>query len=133
MCTPAYHGLRVHDSRMRPNLSQLLSWLSLAKSAKREKREGCTLLTVETKVNGDKKSTNERRPSLVGSSDLSRRYNRFLFCLGCYRRPSTKYFFLTVHLCINLFVLTAQQAGKAAELGRLSLVMCLGYNFGQSL
>ncbi len=31
----------------------------------RETREGWTLLTVETKVNGDSKSTNERGPSLV--------------------------------------------------------------------
>jgi hypothetical protein len=91
--------------------------------AKREKREGWTLLTVETKVNGDSKSTNERGSSLVGSLGLSRRYKRFLFCLGCSSLSSTKYFFLTVHLCINLFVLTAQQAGKAAVLGRLSLVV----------
>ncbi len=33
----------------------------------RETREGWPLLTVETEVNGDSKSTNERVPSLVGS------------------------------------------------------------------
>jgi hypothetical protein len=32
----------------------------------RETREGWPLLTVETKVNGDSKSTNEKGPSLVG-------------------------------------------------------------------
>ncbi len=34
----------------------------------RETRKGRPLLTVETEVNGDSKSTNERGPSLVGSS-----------------------------------------------------------------
>ena len=33
----------------------------------RETRDGWPLLTVETDVNGDSKSTNERGPSLVGS------------------------------------------------------------------
>ncbi len=32
----------------------------------RETREGWPLLTVETKVNGDSKSRNERTPSLAG-------------------------------------------------------------------
>ncbi len=34
----------------------------------RETREGWPLLTVETEVNGDSKSTDERGPSLVGGS-----------------------------------------------------------------
>jgi hypothetical protein len=38
----------------------------------RETREGWPLLTVETEVNGDLKSANERGPSLVGSLGLSR-------------------------------------------------------------
>ncbi len=33
----------------------------------RETREGWPLLTVETEVNGDSKSTNEKGPFLVGS------------------------------------------------------------------
>ncbi len=33
----------------------------------RETREGRSLLTVETKMNGDPKSTNETGPSLEGS------------------------------------------------------------------
>jgi hypothetical protein len=59
----------------------------------KETRERWPLLTVETEVNRDSKRTNERGPSLVGSWGLSRRYKRFLFCLGCSNRPSTKYFF----------------------------------------
>ncbi len=51
------------------------------------------LLTVETEANEDSKSTNERGPALVASLVLSCRYKRFSFCLGCSRRPSTKYFF----------------------------------------
>ncbi len=37
----------------------------------RETREGWPLLTVETEVNGDSKSANERDPSMVGSLGLS--------------------------------------------------------------
>ncbi len=48
----------------------------------RETREGWwPLLTVETKVNGDSKSTNERGPSLVSSLGMSCRYKRFCFAL----------------------------------------------------
>jgi hypothetical protein len=43
-------------------------------------REGWSLLTVETEVNGDSKSTNERGPSLVSSLGMSCRYNSFCFC-----------------------------------------------------
>jgi hypothetical protein len=43
----------------------------------RETKEGWPLLTVETEVNGDSKSTNERGPSLVGSLGLLARYKRF--------------------------------------------------------
>jgi hypothetical protein len=69
-----------------------------------EDREGWPLLSVETEVNGDSKSTNERGPSLVGSLGFSCRYKRFLSCLGSSRRPSTRYFFfLTVHY-FNAFV-----------------------------
>jgi hypothetical protein len=42
-----------------------------------ELKESCewwTLLTVETGLNGDSKSTNEFDPSLVGSMGLSCRY-----------------------------------------------------------
>ncbi len=61
--------------------------------ASRETGEGWPLLTVETEVNGDSKSTNERGPFLVGSFGFSCWYKRFLFCLGCSSLPSTKYFF----------------------------------------
>jgi hypothetical protein len=56
------------------------------------------LLTVETDVNGDSKSTNERCPSLVGS--------------------------LAVHY-FNSFVPIAHQAGQVAVLGRRSFSMCV--------
>ncbi len=59
----------------------------------RETREGWPLPTVESEVNGDSKSTNERGPSLVGSLGCCAGY-RDLSCLGCSRRPSTKYFSL---------------------------------------
>jgi hypothetical protein len=58
-----------------------------------EDREGWPLLSVETEVNGESKSTNERGPSWVGSLGFSCRYKRLLSCLGCSRRPSTRYFF----------------------------------------
>jgi hypothetical protein len=75
------------------------------------------VLTVETEVNGDSKSTNDSGPSLVsliGSLGLSCKYKRFLFCLGCPSRPCTKYLFPN-----------AQQAGQEAVPGRLSLSLCL--------
>ncbi len=64
---------------------------------------------METEVNGDSKSTNERDPSFVGSLDSSCRYDRFLFCLE-----------VPVHY-FNSFVPIALQAGQAGVLGRLSL------------
>jgi hypothetical protein len=80
----------------------------------RETREGWPLLTVETEVNGDSKSTIEMDPFLVDSLGLSCQYKRFLFCIGCSIRPSTKYmYFPTVHY-FKSFVPIAQQAGQAA-------------------
>ncbi len=66
----------------------LVQWRS---QKTRETREGWPLLTLETEANGDSKRTNERDPFLVGSLCLSCRC-KFLFCLGCSSRPSTKYF-----------------------------------------
>ncbi len=104
---------------------QVRYWCTQLHSMPKETREGWPLLTIETKGNGDSKSTNQRGPSLVGSLGLScRRYKRFLFCLGCYSLPSTKYFFLTVHY-FNSFVPIAEQVGQAAVLGHLPLSVCL--------
>ncbi len=50
------------------------------------------LLTVETEMNGNSKSTTEGGPSLVDSWGSSCRYKRFLCCLGCSSRPSTNFF-----------------------------------------
>ncbi len=44
----------------------------------KETRERWPQLTVETKVNGDSESTNERGPSLVGSLGMSCRYKKIL-------------------------------------------------------
>ncbi len=87
-------------------------------------REGWALMTVETGVYGDSKTTNERGPCLVGSWGLSCQYKKSLSCLGCSSRPVQNMFFLTVHY-INTFVPIAQPAGQAVVLGRQSLSMCL--------
>ncbi len=48
----------------------------------KETREGWPLLTVETRVNGDSKRTNEKGLVLVCSLSLCRRYKIVLFCLA---------------------------------------------------
>jgi hypothetical protein len=76
------------------SLSLFLCLSSLCVAGKvllRETREW-PLLTVETEVNRDSKSTNERGPFFVGSLGLPCQYKRILFCLGCSGRPSTKSF-----------------------------------------
>ncbi len=70
-----------------------LSINMFARAGNRKTIDGWPLLPVETEVNGNSKSTNERDPSLVGSLGLLCRYKWFLFCLGCSSRPTTKYFF----------------------------------------
>ncbi len=62
------------------------------------------MLTVETEVNGDLKSTYKRGPSLVGSLGSSSRYKRLLYYFGYSSRPNTN----------NL----AQQPGQAVVQGR---------------
>ncbi len=65
----------------------------------REIREGWLLLTVETEVNGDTKSANERGPSLVG-------FGGFVVpvketpALGRSGQASTKYFTLFPFMCL---------------------------------
>ncbi len=44
----------------------------------RDSKEGCHVMSVETKVNGDSKSKNERSPSLVSLLGMSCRYTRDL-------------------------------------------------------
>ncbi len=85
----------------------------------RQTRDGWLLMIDETELNGDSTSTNERGPSLVGYLGLACRYKRFLFCLGCFSRPSTKYFSSPHTISIPLPPFD-QQAGQAAELGHLS-------------
>ncbi len=89
----------------------------------RETREGWPQLTINTEAKGDSKSSNERGPSLVSSSGLSCRYQRFSFCFGCSSRPSTKnIFFLAI---LFQFLCPHRSASwQAVVLGRLSF-MCL--------
>ncbi len=90
----------------------------------RDYKEGWPLLTVETAMNGDSTSTNDRGPSLVGSLGLLCWLKRFLFSLGCSSRPSKKYFF--PHRTQFEFICPHHPASWAAVvLGRLSLSMCL--------
>jgi len=85
----------------------------------RETRDGWPLLTVETEVNGDSQSTNERGHSLVGSLRLIAVPVQKIFVLPrlFHSAPVQNNFFLTVHL-FNYFVPIGQQAGQAAVLGR---------------
>ncbi len=89
----------------------------------RETREGWRLQTVETQANGDPWGTYDRGPSLVGSLGSVWQYKRFLSCLSCSSRSSTKYFFLTRH-SFKSFVSIAQQAWQAVVPRRLSLNKC---------
>ncbi len=73
-------------------------------------------MTVETEVNGDSKSTNER-----GLPWSSCQYKRFLACLGFSSRPRKIIFFLTVHF-FNLFAPNAEQVWQAVVPARLSLI-----------
>jgi hypothetical protein len=61
--------------KIRTRISQFCEKKPLVPS--RETKEGWPLLAVETDVNGDSKSANERGPSLVGSMGSSCQYTRF--------------------------------------------------------
>jgi hypothetical protein len=89
----------------------------------RETREGWPLLTAETEVNGDSKSTNEGvLPCwFVG---LVVPVQEILFNLGDLVSPVHNIFSLAVHN-FNSFVNIAQPAWEAAMLGHLSNIMCL--------
>ncbi len=76
-----------------------------------ETREGWSLLTLETEVNGVSKRTNDKVPSLVGSSC---RYNGFLSCLGCSSQPSTKYDFPSPHTFSLYLCSTPSNLGRQA-------------------
>ncbi len=101
-------------------------------ASSKEIREGWPLLTDETEVNGDSKSTNERGPSLVGSLGLSCQYKILFSCLGCSSRPSTKYFFLAVYY-FNSFVPIDPLPGQAVVLCRLSISVCVSGSLPHTL
>ncbi len=83
--------------------------------ATRETREGWTLLTVETEVNG----------YFLGLVRWSRGDGTIDFCpaLAGLVSPVQNIIFLTVHF-FTLLVPIAQQPGQAGVLGRLSLCIC---------
>jgi hypothetical protein len=59
----------------------------------REAREGWPLPTVETQINGDSKSTNERGKSLVGSLDLLLPLQEIFLLPGLLKSAQYKIFF----------------------------------------
>jgi hypothetical protein len=69
------------------------------------------LLTVETEVNVDSKSTNERGPSLVSSLALSCLYRRFFSASAALVGRVENIFFFTVQY-FNFFFSIAQQVGR---------------------
>jgi hypothetical protein len=84
------------------------------------------MLTVETKVNGDSKRTNERGPSLGWFVELVVPVQEiFVLLFGCSSRPPVQNIFFLAVRYSHSFVPIAQQAGQADVLGRLSLSMCL--------
>jgi hypothetical protein len=64
----------------------------------RETRDGWPVLTVETEVNGDSRSTNDL--SFVGSLGLLCRYKKILFCFAALVGPV--HFFLPYTISIPL-------------------------------
>jgi hypothetical protein len=73
---------------------------------------GWPLLTVETGMNGDSKSTNKRGPSLVGSLGLSCRYKRFVISLASLVSPVQNIFFLTSIFPHRPTIWAGSQAGS---------------------
>jgi hypothetical protein len=90
-----------------------------------ETGEGWPLLTVETEVNGDSKSTNEKRvPSWLVLWACRAGTRDFCPALAALVGPVQNVFFLTVHN-FHSFVHIGQQAGQAVVLGRFSHSTCL--------
>ncbi len=80
-------------------------------------------VTVQTEVNGDSKSTNERGPSLLhwACRADTRDFCPVLTALVVAVQKNT--FFLTVDYFIPCVPI--QQAGQEVVLGRISLIMCI--------
>jgi hypothetical protein len=79
---------------------------------------------VETEVNGDSKSTNERGPALFDSLGFRACHRDFFSALAALVGQVQNIFFLTIQY-FNSFDPIGHQAGKAAVLGRLSLFVSL--------
>ena len=91
--------------------------------ASKETRKGWPVQTVETEVNGDSKSTNERGLWLVGWACRAGTRD-FCSVLVALVNSVQNMCCLTVYY-FNSCVPIAQQAGQATVLGRLPLSMCL--------
>ncbi len=90
----------------------------------RETREGWLLLTLETEVSGNSKSTKERGFPLLVHWACHAGTKDFCFVLATLVGPAENIFFLTVYYFYS-FVPSPLQARQAAVLGRLSVSMCL--------
>jgi hypothetical protein len=95
----------------------LLKWAGLVQviqySMPRKTRKGWPLMTDETEVNGDSKSTNDRGPSLVGSLGLScRRYKRFCSALAALVGPVQNIFSSPCAISMTLSHRPASWAGS---------------------
>ncbi len=95
-----------------------------------ERPKSGPMLTVETEVNGDSKSTNQRGPSLVGSLGPSCHYAiiRDFYPAFASLVSSVQNIFcspFTISIYVSPLAPIAQQAGRAVVQDRLSLNMCL--------
>ncbi len=88
--------------------------LVITDSLSTETREGWPLLTFETEMNGDSKSTNERGPSLVGSLSLSCRAGTRDFVLP-WLLYSAQYKVFIPHPILFHFLLPHRQASWAGS------------------
>ncbi len=89
----SYSGNRLFLGIVLTTLS-ICIWVRLfVAGVNRETSDGCPLLTAEAVANGDLWSTNEWRPSLVGSLESSCRYTRFCLVLAALVNPVKNIFF----------------------------------------
>jgi hypothetical protein len=99
-----------------------LSINKFARAGNRNTREGWPLMPVETELNGDPKSTNERDPSLVVCWACRAGTRDFCSALAALVGPGQNIF--PRHTFFPLLYIV-QQAGQAAVLGHVSLPTCL--------
>jgi hypothetical protein len=94
----------------------------------RETTDGWLLLTVETTLYGDSKSTNERGPFSFVVTWACRAGTRDFYSVftACHSRPIAKKKFSSPYsISIHLSSMSSKLAGQQTVLGSLSLSMCL--------